>query len=189
MHAGYHLKVCDYIFADGQKIAKKLAVQITKETKAIQALLPEYNACERAVGGEDGVSQLVLTEALDPNVLASVLRPQSSLPSKSKRELMDSYIMVKRSTEEVTMLETDMRNTIQYYFNQRATIEDLLKLFKGNVQLERGSISLLKNMYACVDRKLTGCTQLFENCTPVADPDDDTDSDTNSELEYSSDEC
>ena len=78
----YHL-----IPVDGQKIAKKLSVQISKETKKIKSLLPEYNACQVVIGG-DSAPLLLLEEALDPSLLAAVLKPNSSLPFDSKRELM-----------------------------------------------------------------------------------------------------
>jgi len=82
----YHL-----IPVDGQKIAKKLSVQISKETKKIKSLLPEYNACQVVIGG-DSAPSLLLEEAL-----AAVLKPNSSLPFDSKRELIDAYIPLKRS--------------------------------------------------------------------------------------------
>jgi len=74
----YHL-----IPVDGQKIAKKLSVQISKETKKIESLLPEYNACQVVIGG-DSAPLLLLEEALDPSLLAAVLKPNSSLPFDSK---------------------------------------------------------------------------------------------------------
>jgi len=74
----YHL-----IPVDGQKIAKKLSVQISKETKKIKSLLPEYNACQVVIGG-DSAPLLLLEEALDPSLLAAVLKPNSSLPFDSK---------------------------------------------------------------------------------------------------------
>ena len=53
-----------YSHTDGQKIAKKLATQVTKETNSVKSLVYEYNALTRA-GGES--SEIGITEALDPH--------------------------------------------------------------------------------------------------------------------------
>ena len=72
---------------DGQKIAKKLSTQITKESQKIKKLLPEYNVC-RSTTGE---STITLEEVLH---LAKLLQwLPSSLPSQSsqsRREIMDA---------------------------------------------------------------------------------------------------
>jgi len=118
----YHL-----IPVDGQKIAKKLSVQISKETKKIKSLLPEYNACQVVIGGDS--APLLLLEALDPSLLAAVLKPNSSLPFVSKRKLIDAYIMMKRSSEEISMLDTEMENTTQYYLDRKNTLQKLIESF------------------------------------------------------------
>ena len=152
----YHL-----IPVDGQKIAKKLSVQISKETKKIESLLPEYNACQVVIGG-DSAPLLLLEEALDPSLLAAVLKPNSSLPFDSKRELIDAYIMMKRSSEEISMLDTEMENTTQYYLDRKNTLQKLLESFsqRGDA-FGRGAVALLQDVYLKVDRKITERTELF----------------------------
>lgn len=57
-----------YCGLDGQKIAKKLSVQISKETNSLKSLLLEYNACISAD------STISVAEALDPPTIEEKLR-------------------------------------------------------------------------------------------------------------------
>ena len=50
--------------ADGQKIAKRLCTQITKETRGVQCLVAEYNATQ-----ECPEENILTAEALDPSKL------------------------------------------------------------------------------------------------------------------------
>ena len=45
-----------YNVLDGQKIAKKLCLQIKKETKSIKSLLKEYQSCQAISAGPGGSS-------------------------------------------------------------------------------------------------------------------------------------
>ena len=72
-------------FLDGQKISKKLSLQISKETKKIRELLPEYNACTN-VSSE--CSPLEMNDALDPTKLTTIMDTTSI--SNSKRELIET---------------------------------------------------------------------------------------------------
>lgn len=60
---------------DGQNIAKKLAVQILRETKKVKSLLPEYNACQVVIGEENAIH---MKEALDLSLLFTIFQPESS---------------------------------------------------------------------------------------------------------------
>ena len=57
-----------YYPIDGQKVTKKLAQQISKETNAIKILLQEYNACSN-----EYCNEITLSEAMDPSVIATKL--------------------------------------------------------------------------------------------------------------------
>lgn len=152
--------------ADGQKIAKKLSAQIQKETSKIKSLLPEYNACQLIVGGEFSTS-MTLKEALEPSNLSKLTDSEPSVCSQSntlKRELINSLIMVRRASEELVMLKSEMNNTILHYKNTRATLVRVI----GNREtecataLDRGAVSLLKNMCNSVERELNVLNELFE---------------------------
>ncbi len=104
-------------FADGQKIAKKLSIQISKETKNIKSLLPIYNSCKSTL--EYG-KLLSIPEALDPSTYSTIL----STPhfSESKQQLIEAFLMMKRSTEEIIMLRTEMKNTAHHYKKKQLII-------------------------------------------------------------------
>jgi len=97
-----------------------------------------------------------LEETLDPSLLAAVLKPNSSLPFVSKRKLIDAYIMMKRSSEEISMLDTEMENTTQYYLDRKNTLQKLIDSFsqRGDA-FGRGAVALLQDVYLKVDRKIT----------------------------------
>ena len=85
--------------SDGQKIAKKLSQQISKETNVIKPLLKEYNSCCTQPHHE-----LNIADALDPSVLAEQLEQSgsiipASISSGKKREAIDAYLLIIRSKE------------------------------------------------------------------------------------------
>ena len=65
---------------DGQKIAKKLSQQLSKETNAIKILLQEHNACSN-----ESCDEMTLSDAMDPSVIATKLE-QVGLARHIKRE-------------------------------------------------------------------------------------------------------
>ncbi len=136
-------------------------------------------------------------EVLDPAKLLQCL-PSSSkpLPSQSKREVIDAYLMLKRSTEEILLLHAEMKNITQYYSNLKATIEECVELFsQRDDDFGRGAVSLLQSMKVAVEGALNECTRSFSIVSPVnasmdsdtdsaSDTDSNTDSDTDAEYAY-----
>ena len=169
---------------DGQKIAKKLSVQLSKETKKIKALLPEFNACQSVI---EGRSSLTLDEALDPSKLSVLLQPNASrFPSKCRQELIDAYIMVKRTTEEIEMLESEMRNTKQYYVDRKSTVQTTIESFsqKGDA-FSRGAVAFLRNLETEANIRIRECTELF---VPSDQGHANDESDSDSMSDYSDDD-
>ncbi len=146
--------------ADGQKIAKRLCIQISKETKNIKSMLPVYNACQSSLVG--GRSMLII-EALDPSSFSTVLLTQP-LYSESKQELIEAYLVMRRSTEEISMLKMDMKNTLRYYEDKKET---LLQLIESMAQRDdthaRGTVALLRHMLIDIDNTYKECSELFSN--------------------------
>ena len=85
------------MFSDGQKIAKKLAIQISNETKCIKSLLAKFSNCHSATQTND---LLIISEALDPSIVESKLQGLDSsyttLASGKKREIINSYLSLCR---------------------------------------------------------------------------------------------
>ena len=91
---------------DGQKIAKKLmGIQIGKETRSIKVLLTEYNA----PSDED---QLSLVEVLNIQEVEARLQKYSvtcTLATGEKRVVIDAYLALCRSEEELAMLSQEAK--------------------------------------------------------------------------------
>ena len=161
-----------YFFLDGQKIAKKLSTQIAKESQKLKSLLPEYNVC-RSVNGESTMS---LAEAFDTEKLLMVLPGRHRMSSsESRRQTIDAYIMLSRTNEEVTLLQSEIENFSLYYTAIRSVVTRLVADYsKDQTDFSRGAVSLLHNMLFKVENTLKNC------CSPL---DTDFDSDSDSDLE------
>ncbi len=116
---------------DVQKIAKTLSKQIQKETKSIKSLLPEYNTCHALLGG---VAPMTMKEALDPHVIP-VTKPFDCNQSKSKRDVIQSFILMKRAAEEVDMPRNDMEKTVAYYSKSLSTLLQIIQSKQSNCTL------------------------------------------------------
>lgn len=106
---------------EGQKIAKKLCSQITKETATLQSLMVEYNACRASE------TELDLPDVLNPTVIESRLQSKGtwcSLASGEKREIIDSYLLLCRCKEEIAMLQEDIKNAVSYYTQRKSFIKE-----------------------------------------------------------------
>ena len=68
-HAHTHTSVTDaclFYTIDGQKIAKRLCLQIKKETKTIKSLLAEYDACQ-SISNSSSNEFITMEDALSPS--------------------------------------------------------------------------------------------------------------------------
>ena len=106
------------MLVDGQKIAKKLSRQVTSETKRLRTLLEEYNICQLVVNSSSIQITLdeALDEALDPEILSSKLHADTT-SSKPHQDILEAYLQMKRSNEEIVLLESEMANTIHFMLN------------------------------------------------------------------------
>lgn len=109
-------------YADGQKIAKKLSIQIGKETKSVRSLVEEYHACLST----SDESNLSFDEALNPSTMAIKLENFGmwchSVASGKKREIIDAYLMLCRSKEDMCMLKEEAENIVLYYEHRKKCI-------------------------------------------------------------------
>ena len=123
-------------FLDGQKISKKLSLQISKETKKIRELLPKYNACTNVS------SECSPLEMNDATKLTTIMDTTSI--SNSKRELIETFLRIKRSEEEIVMLESEMSNTVDHYEHEvQAVVICIDKCVHKRDAFSRGALALL----------------------------------------------
>ena len=82
----------------------------------LRSLLEDYKAC---LSVDDSSEAVTMTEALDPTSLEQRLQALGvwcqGTVNREKRDLMDSYLMLSRSNEDLCMLKEEASNVIQYY--------------------------------------------------------------------------
>ena len=134
--------------SEGQKIAKKLGQQLSKETSSIKCLLDEYNG---RCATSKAYDFLTMSEALSKGVIEGRLQglgtSYSSIATGSKREIIDAYLMLTRAMEEIQMLQKEIENMLNYYSRREKCI--LLKLTElsddQHRRYIRGAVSMLRN--------------------------------------------
>ena len=161
------------VHVDGQKIAKKLSHQVTNETKKLRMLLEEYNICQLIVNGTS--TQITLDEALDPTILSSKLGVHTDTTlSKPHQDIIEAYLQMKRSNEEIVLLEKEMANTIQFYAEQRKSLLTLIDQMKQaqtpeSNSFSRGAIALLHALFQRSDKLYQEC-RMFPISTTIDIP-------------------
>ena len=158
---------------EGQKIAKRLSLQISKETKTLKALLQEFNACQTVTTGNS--STLTMGDVLDSSILSQKLHPSLHGYTSDKQEIINAYLLMTRSGEELEMLQVEMKNVIEYYEDRASTIHNTM----DSTVCDRGACALLYNPYQDSLRRLKECRQLVE--TPQLSPRDDDSNSTTSQ--------
>ncbi len=137
------------LFIDGQKIAKKLCSSISKESKVAQRLLEEYNeaTCELSCADPPASLQDVLSLKSDfwVQVYPSVSNP--SVPWKTREEIIPAFLTMKRSQEELALLQSDMICTVKYWHPRIQNLVEQLKAQEHSEdQYMRGTNSMLRKM-------------------------------------------
>lgn len=104
---------------DGQKIAKKLSSSISKETRAAKRLLDEYDAAAYEMDMSKPLPSLQEVLSLESEFWMSRrhVNTSDSIPWKTKEELVQTYLLIKRCEEEESMLTADMISTLKYWKN------------------------------------------------------------------------
>ena len=137
-----------YTSLDGQKIAKRLASSISKETATAKRLLQDYNTASSAV-----------TDSFTPLSIQDILAPdsefwQSSISSycrelswNMQKDIMNAYIIMKRTEEELSLLHQEMQNVLLYCVHRKeCVVHEIESISKKDDQYHRGLVSLLQNL-------------------------------------------
>ena len=107
---------------EGQKIAKKVSSLISGETKLMRSLVEDYTACLSVENSQANAYD----EALDPTALEWRLQALGvwcqGTVNPEKREIMDSYLMLCRSKEELCVLNEEVQNIITFYETKRSSL-------------------------------------------------------------------
>ena len=140
--------------ADGQKIAKRLSVQISKETTKVSKALENYNSSS----SQSASSAMVL----DPSS-AFWVAPDHTSSILFKQPVINNYLLRQRSTEELQILRQDMHNTLLYFEKKLKCIKDKLDVLKVGIStpFTRGAIALLYRLQNKTSNRLQHAINLF----------------------------
>lgn len=97
-------------------------------------LLPEFNACQSIVCGDDS-QPLQLEEAIEPSKVCLMIEPNLCSIPKHNREIIDAYLMIQRSSEEIAMVTSEMQNTLNYYMNQSKSLQDCIQMYCQSIMI------------------------------------------------------
>ena len=159
---------------DGQKIAKRLSVQVSKETKRIRNLLQHYNHSNISLEMPEG-SNILLENVFDlkvpfwkscPNVSCPAT---TSIPIPLKQEIIRSYVLLERSSEEIGMIEQDMDSTVKYEAQRMCfLLERIHELREGpKSSLNSGAMAVLQNQYLLSKLHLLETLDFFKGIIPI----------------------
>lgn len=138
---------------DGQKIAKKLAGNIAKETKKAKNLLMEYNST--CVEISDSTPLVTIEDALSPTSSFwefSQKRQQQckDVPWNTQKDIIQATLLMKRCDEELELLPQEMRNVLQYWESYKCIISKRITELQNsndcNTRFTSGSVCLLKKL-------------------------------------------
>lgn len=130
-------------------------------------------------------------DAVDTVRLAQIIRPKSSRYSEKKQELIEAYLLLCRSYEELDMLKCDMQNAISYYENRVKVLETAINESPIEVtdEIKSGACALLCGLLQETHIELTKLRQLFSMEFPYSQPNEsDSDFSSDDESDYNSED-
>ncbi len=162
--------VCVCVVQMVKKI-KRLYTQITKETRGVQCLVAEYNATQ-----ECPEENILTAEALDPSKLQLRLQLMGvqamGTKVEERQEIIQAYLTLKRSCEEITLLREDVKNVVAYYEDLKTIVS--CEISQLDLQLDsqsRGKMALLHCLLVNIKQKLKQgriTEELMENSSPLS---------------------
>ena len=121
-----------------------MSVQISKETKSLKSFLEQYNSSVA-----ESLDKLTLVEALDPALVNTKLEAfgvSYTTTTKKKRDIIDAYLTLCRSKEEIVMLKQECNNLISYYESKRKAIMKEIEHRLTGLELSALDVALLYNL-------------------------------------------
>lgn len=119
--------------------------------------MEEYHACQCV--NEYPADDITLSEALDPLTIGARLQSlgvwTATVASGKKQEVLQAYLALSRSKEEVAMLENEARNIVNYYERRKkVVIEEIESHSLKFDSLSRGTTALLYFFLAKINNLL-----------------------------------
>lgn len=155
-------------YAEGHALAKRLSKQITKATKLLKTSIDEYNKLECSTA-----SSLPLTVTFDSvkdpdsDVWVEVNAPEESrtaIPATIRRKAVDLYYLMDRCREEITLLQSEMINTLDHFTRQHQLFKSSLDFSLDNLSAEsRGRDIFIRKKVLSIESYLVYLKALFED--------------------------
>ena len=157
-------------FLDGQKIAKRLSSQITKETAKIKTV---YNfLIQQASEMEAGCISLVM----DPSSVfwnneSNETTPLSSdsIPLCIKNQIIHNHLLIERSMEETILLQKEMINFLSYPHDKINIINKQANDMNIVSPLLAGAYSLAQRKVAAMNNLLLKAVSIFSYAIVIPD--------------------
>ena len=175
------LAVYTFLRADGQKIAKRLCRQITKETNKLKRLVMEYNL------RTSPDTELTVEMVIDPQNTLSTDHG-TTLTLRQRHNIIQAYLRKKRSEEEIELLETEMKRTLETLLEKEEKLSHMCaKLIQNTDQFSRGAHNVITNIKLRIEHCIAKSRMAFNKaCSLCIDSEEcesesdhiDSDSDT-----------
>ena len=157
-------------FLDGQKIAKRLSSQITKETAKIKTV---YNfLIQQASEMEAGCISLVM----DPSSVFWNNESNETTPLSSdsillciKNQIIHNHLLIERSMEETILLQKEMINFLSYLHDKINIINKQANDMNIVSPLLAGAYSLAQRKVAAMNNLLLKAVSIFSYAIVIPD--------------------
>ena len=149
---------------------------ITKESKKTKHLLEEYNATSSQLTDDYvpvSLSEVFSTTSDFWQSLAPNAHRSSSVPWNTQRDIVQASLIIRRSNEELKLLEQEMGNVISYWKRQRECITTQLQHMENadaDVQFNKGARCLLTKQLLKAELFYKRAVSSFSKVIVIPDP-------------------
>ena len=160
----YSTIVMIIVFADGQRIAKRVSSQINKETRKLKKLVIEYNK-------DSVLPEMTMQTALNPDETNAetdvhVCATHIQMDTKDRNDIIHAYLKKIRSSEEIAILKDEVKSSLDYFQEKQRCIKGCCtNLHANNDVYSRGAHNLLTHLLWKVEL----CTFPVEACKDTID--------------------
>ncbi|XP_065892354.1 uncharacterized protein [Dysidea avara] len=176
-HHSVPLKLCtiSFIFAvDRLAIASRLSKRVSAVNNQIKKMLRSFN---EGLPVEDHTIWEAAINIHRNSYTASLASIATSIPIEVKREAVQKFRTAKRSLEEIALLKDEMRNCLEYYQRQIASLKRSQEEIHLQLHEQEKDVEKLSGCYCWISRKilifstkLTDLLSLFRNIVPEVIP-------------------
>ncbi|KAJ7351808.1 hypothetical protein OS493_035533 [Desmophyllum pertusum] len=155
-------------YAEGHALAKRLSKQITQATNSMKTAVDEFNKLE--CSSSCSLPRSVEFDSVknpDSDIWLQIdsLGSTSPIPITIKRKAVDLYNLVDRGKEEITLLQSEMKNTIDHFIEQHrifvSSVVDEISLQSCSAET-RGKDILIRMKTLAIESQLVELKELFE---------------------------